>query len=161
MLPATVEHLDALSRDAPSFSALIGSPVPAGWPEFPEAVDFTLARLRHHPDEFQWWMHLFLADGVLVGSGGYVGPPVDATVEIGYEIAPAFRGRGLATAAARALIVKAGEQVTTVLAHTAPAESASTGVLRRLGFRLSREVPHDELGIAWRWELATSHPPAG
>jgi [ribosomal protein S5]-alanine N-acetyltransferase len=99
----------------------------------------------------------------LVGPGGYVGPPVDATVEIGYEIAPAFRGRGLATAAAQALIDKAGEQVATVLAHTAAAENASTGVLRRLGFRLIREVPDDELGITWRWELTTSrrHPGSG
>ena len=50
----TVEHLDALSRDIPSFGALIGSPVPAGWPEFPEAVGFTLSRLREHPEEAQW-----------------------------------------------------------------------------------------------------------
>jgi RimJ/RimL family protein N-acetyltransferase len=82
--------------------------VPAGWPEFPEAIGFTIAKLEERPDEAQWWMHLFFdADGLLVGSGGFVGPPVDGVAEIGYEIAPEFRGRGYATAAARAMVAKA------------------------------------------------------
>jgi [ribosomal protein S5]-alanine N-acetyltransferase len=77
LLPATVEHLVALQSDSTAFGRLIGSPVPDGWPEFPESIVFTLDRLREQPDEGDWWMHFFLADDALVGSGGFVGPPQD------------------------------------------------------------------------------------
>jgi RimJ/RimL family protein N-acetyltransferase len=157
VLPATVEHLKALRADRLGLAALLGSCVPDGWPEFPEAVDFTLARLAEHPHEADWWMHFFLADGaaVLIGSGGFVGPPVNGVVEIGYEIAPAFRERGLATAAARALIDKAvaSGRVRTIIAHTRPDENPSTGVLRRLSFRCRGEFTDPLEGPVWRWEL--------
>ena len=75
----------------------MASPVPAGWPEFPESITFSIAKLKERPDEADWWMHLFLdPDGRLVGSGGFVGPPANGVAEIGYEIAPEFRGRGYA-----------------------------------------------------------------
>ncbi len=104
LLPATTAHLDALERDRDAFGALIGSAVPDGWPEFPESIGFTRDRLAAHPDEADWWMHFFLlpGSGELVGSGGFVGPPRDGTVEIGYEIAPAYRGRRLGVGAAAA-----------------------------------------------------------
>lgn len=155
LVPATVEHLGALRSDPAAFGRMIGSPVPAGWPEFGESIEFTLARLTDHPDQGDWWMHFFLAGGVLVGSGGFVGPPADGVVEFGYEIAPAFRRRGLATAAARAMIDKAVAtgQVDTVIAHTLAYENPSTGVLRRLGFRWAGEVTHPDDGTVWRWEL--------
>lgn len=157
LVTATVEHLTALRADPAALGALIGSPVPAGWPEFPEAIDFTLTQLADHPDQADWWMHFFLAGGVLVGSGGFVGPPSDGAVEIGYEIAPAFRERGLATAAAAAMIAKAvaSNQVNTVIAHTLAHENPSTGVLRRLGFRWVRELADPDEGAVWRWELGS------
>ena len=159
MIPATVQHLEALQVEPEAFAALIGSPVPAGWPEFPEAVDFTLATLRDRPHEHQWWMHFFLADGVLVGSGGFVGPPSDGTVEIGYEIAPAFRGRGYATAAARAMVAKAATTgVAMVIAHTLPTDNPSTRVLRKVGFTFAGEVATEADGTVWRWEQTSVQP---
>jgi hypothetical protein len=35
-----------------------------------------------------------LANGQLVGSGGFAAPPMGRTVEIGYEVAPDFGGTG-------------------------------------------------------------------
>jgi [ribosomal protein S5]-alanine N-acetyltransferase len=155
LLPATIEHLVALRSDPASFGRLIGSPVPEGWPEFPESIDFTLDRLREHPGEGDWWMHFFLSGDALVGSGGFVGPPQDGVVEIGYELAPALRGRGLGTAAAKALVEKARATgaVTTVIANTLAHDNPSTGVLRRLGFGWTRELVDPEDGPIWRWEL--------
>jgi RimJ/RimL family protein N-acetyltransferase len=103
-------------------------------------------------------MHFFLADSGarLVGSGGFVGPPQNGVVEIGYEIAPEFRGRGLATAAARAMIGKAkasSSRISTIVAHTLPDHNASTSVLRRLGFQHAGEVEDPDEGTVWRWEL--------
>jgi RimJ/RimL family protein N-acetyltransferase len=128
VLAATVEQLKMLRTDRAAFGVLLGSEAPDGWPAFPESIEFTIAQLTEHPHQADWWMHFFLAYGgsLLVGSGGFVGPPVDGVVEIGYEIAPAYRERGLATEATRAM---------------------------RLGFRWSREVTHAEDGDLWRWEL--------
>ncbi|WP_264015155.1 GNAT family N-acetyltransferase [[Mycobacterium] manitobense] len=158
LMPATVEHLTALRADRNAFGELLGADVPDGWPEFPESVEFTITQLTEHPHQADWWMHFFLADNGarLVGSGGFVGPPHNGVVEIGYEIAPEFRGRGLATAAARAMIGKAkasSNRLSTIVAHTLPDHNASTSVLRRLGFRHAGEVEDPDEGTVWRWEL--------
>ncbi|MGE2715916.1 GNAT family N-acetyltransferase [Mycolicibacterium litorale] len=161
LLPATVEHLTALREDRGAFGELLGTAVPDGWPEFPEAIDFTIDRLTEHPHQAGWWMHFFLADGgaLLVGSGGFAGPPSGGAVEFGYEIAPEYRNRGLATAAARAMIDKAlstSNAVATMVAHTLARENPSTGVLRRLGFTRVAELVDVEDGPLWRWELSVS-----
>jgi [ribosomal protein S5]-alanine N-acetyltransferase len=158
LLPATVEYLLALQSDPAAFGLLIGSDVPASWPEFPESIGFSIDRLRDHPDEAGWWMHFFLADDRLIGSGGFVGPPRDGVVEIGYELAPKFRGRGLGIAAARALVEKAcaTNTVATVIANTLAQDNPSTGVLRRLGFSQTQELVDPEDGPIWQWELAAT-----
>jgi ribosomal-protein-alanine N-acetyltransferase len=162
LLPATTTHLEALRDDRASLGRLLGSPVPDGWPEFPEAVDFTLARLAEHPDQAAWWMHFFLSDGVLVGSGGYVGPPRDGVVEFGYEIAPQYRGRGLGRAAARAMVEQAfATGVTEVVAHTLPELNASARLLVDLGFTRGEPVESSEDGSVWPWRLSRETWSAG
>jgi ribosomal-protein-alanine N-acetyltransferase len=154
IVPATIEVLESF-HDADDFARRIASPVPAGWPEFPEGIEFTIDKLRERPDQAGWWLHLFFdSTGRLVGSGGFVGPPDDGVVEIGYEIAPAFRGNGYATTAARAMVEKARTEggVHTVIAHTLASDGPSTSVLRRVGFRFAGEVPDEEQGTVWRWE---------
>ena len=91
--------------------------------------------------------------GALIGSGGFVAPPVDRTVEIGYEVAPAFRGRGFGTAAARALVERAvaSGEVDHVTAHTLPGPNPSTGVLSSLGFRHIGDQEDPEVGTVWAW----------
>jgi ribosomal-protein-alanine N-acetyltransferase len=155
VIPATVETLTELTRDRAAFGAMLGVDVPDGWPEFAGAVEFTIDHLRSHPDERQWWTHYFVADALLVGSGGFAGPPQHGVAELGYEIAPVHRGRGFATAAARALVQKAWEsgEVTTVIAHTRPGSNPSTGVLTKLGFTRGADVLDPDDGPLWRWEL--------
>ncbi len=45
LLPATITLLQAFNDDHERFAELIGSAIPDGWPEFPEAVAFTLEYL--------------------------------------------------------------------------------------------------------------------
>src|SRR5215203_4266245 len=45
LVPATVPLLTVLDDDRTLFCELIGSPIPDGWPEFPEAIGFTLEHL--------------------------------------------------------------------------------------------------------------------
>jgi RimJ/RimL family protein N-acetyltransferase len=120
LIPATVALLNALSDDPSHFAELIGSPVPDGWPEFPEAIGFTLA-------------HLVTA--------------------IGYEVAPAFRGRRFGVTAARALVecaVASGE-VDHVIAHTLPGPNPSTGVLVSLGFQHVDDLEEPDARVVWEW----------
>ena len=93
------------------------------------------------------------ATGRLLGSGGFAAPPTDRTVEIGYEIAPAVRGQGRGTAAARALVDRAvaSGEVDHVLAHALPGPNPSTGVLESLGFEHTDNQEDSEAGVVWEW----------
>lgn len=156
LVAATEPLLEALRVSRARFAALLGSAVPEGWPEFPEAVDFTLERLRITPGQDRAWSTQFFVDGAtgrLLGSGGFAGPPSARTVEIGYEIAPEFRGRGFGTAAARALVERAvsSGEVDHVVAHTLPGPNPSTGVLVSLGFEHTGDQTDAEVGAVWEW----------
>ena len=167
LVPATVPLLDALTEDLPRFEELIGSPAPDGWPEFPEAIAFTLAHLRDAPEADRPWSMQFFVDratGRLVGSGGYSAPPAERTVEIGYEVAPEFRGQRFGVNAARALVehaVASGE-VDHVTAHTLPGPNPSTGVLVSLGFEHVADQEDPEVGTVWEWRWTwLPEPPFG
>ena len=83
LVPATVSLLNALTEDRARFGELVGSSVPDGWPEFPEAIAFTLQHLRTAPEaDRPWSMQLFVdhETGRLLGSGGIaLGHPIGAT----------------------------------------------------------------------------------
>lgn len=161
LVAATVPMLEALTSDRSRFSELIGSPVPDGWPEFPEAIGFTLERLQNASEaDRRWSMQLFVdeANGQLVGSGGFAAPPVERTVEIGYEVAPGFRGHGYGSAAARALVERAvaGGEVDHVIAHTLPGPNPSAGVLVALDFEHVGDQHDPEVGVIWTWRWTRS-----
>jgi len=155
IIPATHVHLEAFVRDRQELSELLGSSIPEGWPEFPEAIPHTLEVLGGRPDESEWWMYFFVDDatGILVGSGGFAGSPAEGQVEIGYEIAPEFRRRGYATSATQALVQKAiaSGQVDRVIAHTLASDERSAGVLRAAGFIEGERFTHPDDGELVRW----------
>ena len=73
----------------------------------------------------------------VVAAGGYFGPPDQSGgVEIGYSVATAFRGRGIASELVAALVANgfAYLNVTCIIAHTSNANPASITVLRTCGF---------------------------
>jgi RimJ/RimL family protein N-acetyltransferase len=80
---------------------------------------------------------LIADEGRVVGDCGWFGPPdPEGTVEIGYGLSPAFRRRGLGTAAVRSLLewVEAQEGVTRVTARIEATNVASRRLIERLGF---------------------------
>lgn len=156
---ATVDYLDEYERDPALLGRALGVRMPGGgYPEFPEAFAYVRELLAEHPGQGGWWMYFFIdrAAGALVGSGGYKGPPADGLVEIGYEIAPEFRGSGYASEAARLLVTRALEHdaVQAVQAHTLPEENASTAVLVKCGFVKIGTVTEVDAGDVWQWRFA-------
>lgn len=147
LVPATAALLAAELGSREMLAGLLGATVPTDWPPGEHdrgAVEFFRARLVERPDAvgwYGWYAVLRLpapASSVLIGSGGYFGPPdAEGTVEIGYSILPAYRGRGFATELARALVDRAFSiaGVARVVAHTTPENVASVKVLERCGFR--------------------------
>lgn len=90
-----------------------------------------------------------------LGFGGFVAPPDDTgAVEIGYLTFPAHEGQGVASVVAAGLIGIARQHgISEVIAHTLPAENASTAVLRRNGFERDGEAQDPDEGTVWRWRL--------
>lgn len=81
-------------------------------------------------------------------------PPTDPQPVV--RIEPARQGRGIATAATRAMVERARTAgVATVIAHTLAGPNPSTAVLGRCGFTHvgTVEDPDGDVGEVWRWEL--------
>jgi RimJ/RimL family protein N-acetyltransferase len=161
LIPCDLAMLRAIVSGRDVLAAHLGVAVPDGWPEFPEAYQHALELLDEHLDVGGWWTYVFVApgEGALVGSGGFKGKPdADGVVEIGYEIAPSFRGRGFATEAAEGLtrFAFADAAVRSVIAHTLPRSNASTRVLDRIGMRHDGIAEDPEDGTVWRWRLDRS-----
>ena len=98
---------------------------------------------------------LYVLEGerVVIGSGGVKAPPLaDGEVEIGYGLAPAWRGRGYATRAARILTDEALAQgASRVSAFTTPENTASWKLLQRIGYLRDGETIDPDDGLVWRW----------
>lgn len=155
-----LEHKVAFHRGRLALSGLLGVAVPLEWPEFPEA--FTLpgsgAVSVGEPEPNRWPGYLFVdrRKGALIGNGGYSGEPNQAgEVEVGYEVAPAYRNLGYASEAVRALVDNAlqDSEVTAVIAHTLAVENASVQVLRKVGFQWDGEMVSEDAGAIWRWRI--------
>jgi RimJ/RimL family protein N-acetyltransferase len=102
-----------------------------------------------------WICYLAEEQGSWVGTCGFAGPPSAGEVEIAYFTFPGQEGRGVATRMATALIAQAGPVAARLglrlVAHTLPQESASTSILRRLGFGLLGPIDHPDDGTVWKW----------
>jgi ribosomal-protein-alanine N-acetyltransferase len=161
LVDMTVELLDAAIDDQVRLGRLLAAAVAAGWEGFPEALP-VLRRFCAEGwgggagGDGRWGGLFFLLETprVLVGMGGYKGgPSPDGVVEIGYAVAPEFRGRGLATLATRLMLRRAFAEPTiaAVDAHTLAQDNPSTRVLRRTGFQKIGEMVDPDEGPIWHW----------
>jgi len=161
LVPCELSHFEALINDESRLAALLQVEIDPDWLGFdaareamPHAYDF----LKTHPSALGWWTYLFIhkPDRTLIGLGGFKGEVTDdGMVEIGYEIAPTYRRRGLASEAAQGMIDHsfAHADVKRVDAHTLPERNASTGVLEKVGMKLLGAVIDPDDGKVWHWSL--------
>ena len=141
----------------------LGVAVVAGWDVFPRSIERARHQLEQDRDAARWGSRLFVAGEppALVGWGGFKGPPRDGAVELGYAVAPAREGRGLATAAVRAMVEEAfaDPAVRAVIAHTLPEPGPSPRVLEKAGFRFAGDVT-EHGRAAWRFRILDGALPA-
>lgn len=135
LVPASYDASLAVVTGAdPGPSLLPLTPGP-GWPT--EDTVTALRPLAEHGapgDDGGWWVTV---SGEVIGEcGWHGGPDADGAVELGYALAPAFRGQGLGTEAVGVLCAWADTQpgVTTLTARVLPGNEPSVRLLRRLGF---------------------------
>ena len=144
LAPATVALARAEIGDRGEFGRLLGAVVPDNWPPetAADALALFLSWLEAAPDRvgwFGWYALAGIGDAglpVLVGGGGFLGPPKGGTVKIGYSMLPEFQRQGYATEMVGGLVRWALAQsgVDLVTAETEWANPASVRVLEKAGF---------------------------
>jgi ribosomal-protein-alanine N-acetyltransferase len=163
LVVADAPLLDAALKGRRALADALGVAVVEGWDVFPHSIRRVRAQLGEDPGSARWGTRLFVAGEppALVGWGGFKGPPRDGAVELGYAIAPAREGRGIATAAVRAMLEEAfaDPAVTAVVAHTLPEPGPSPRVLEKAGFAFEGDVTERGLG-AWRFRILDAALPA-
>ena len=164
--PAPVEFIEALERqDLRAAERVMHVIIPAGWLEGPAHwMRLRIRQLREAPALDRWLLHaMVLRSGggdapprTMVGHCGYHGAP-DATgmVEIGYQVAPAFRRRGYAIEAVRALIANAfaHPEVRRVRAAIRPDNEPSLALTTQLGFVKTGEQIDEIDGLEHIFEM--------
>lgn len=159
LIPAGEAWLAALVAGPGSFTMLSDLRVADGFDDFPGTLRFSLDRVRRAPArELGWWAPLLFVEreeNLVIGMGGYKGPPIGGSVEVGYVVAPSHRGLGFATEALAGLVAAAFKQrrVERVIAHTIPSPGPSPRVLEKCGFARKGDGLDPHHGIVWRWEL--------
>jgi ribosomal-protein-alanine N-acetyltransferase len=134
-----------------------------GYP-LPDTHDGVGFLVRHGVEDFGFYLVVRLDNEAIVGEIGFVGPPKEGAVMIGYAIVPEARGRGYATEAIAAISDWALAQpgVGEVRAQTLPDNEASIRALLRAGFteiepaeKVRRFALLNQRGLS-----ATSSPPS-
>jgi RimJ/RimL family protein N-acetyltransferase len=132
----------ALPDDRPTAARLLGSNLPDAWPQ-PDLLDILPIQASTEPDleRFGAWVIVERATNTVVGDIGFLGPPVDGEIEIGFSVIPDRRRRGYASEAARSLVAWALDQpgIGEVVARSDVDNEASAATLRAAGFTAEAE----------------------
>ena len=159
LIPCDTKILESAIKGNEFLAQKLKVSVQDNWTEFGVgALQYSLDRLIASAEENGWWTYfpIHKEDNNLIGSGGYKGKPTtEGIVELGYEIAPGYRNRGLATEMTKGLIENAfkDKRVKLIIAHTLGEENPSTNVLQKCGFEKVLEINDPDDGLIWKWEL--------
>lgn len=142
--PAAVEA--GLAGDVAGVAALLGVAVPEDLLAQASGLAFARERLAEDPAYQPWSMRAIVlrAERRMVGSIRFHTRPdpeelhgtARNAVELGYGVFPAYRGRGYAQEAARAVMgwAQAAHGIRNFVASVSPGNAASLAVVARLGF---------------------------
>jgi len=111
-----------------------------------------LEQIERDPASAEWIARAAVAepDGVVVGHGGFHGPPDESgTVEVAYSVDPAHRRRGYAKAMLASLVQRARDEpsVRAVRASIRPDNTGSLATIAGFGFKKVGEQWDAEDGL--------------
>ena len=150
----TVEDFRMMSRSHQEFLTTTGLTAAEG-ALLPE--EFLADLVEKYAKQPEWLGFLALSDGQIVGSGVFKDPPTEGWTEIGYGVAPAVEGQGVATQITAWLCEYAASHgATTVRANTLPVAPASQKVLKKNGFTFVGIFEDPEDGTVHRYEKQLS-----
>lgn len=158
LLACDTQMISLLIEDVHRFESVYGFNLVDQWTSFGTApLHYTLNQLSD-PSQSNWWTYLTVLKRTnsVIGTGGYKGKPdLSNCVEIGYEIAPAFRKNAFGLEVASALIFDAfqNRMVDSIVAHTLPEKNASTAILLKCGMQFISTIEDPEDGLIWKWQL--------
>jgi ribosomal-protein-alanine N-acetyltransferase len=139
--------------DLPLALALWGDPAVTAWLSGPLSEASIRSRLEREIRQqtelgMQYWPVFLLATHEHIGCAG-LRPKAEGLLELGYYLKPAFWGSGLATEAARAVAEYAFTRLgaEALFAGHHPANTASRGVLTKLGFERTGEEFYEPSGM--------------
>jgi RimJ/RimL family protein N-acetyltransferase len=141
------------------------SPVPLNPVFLTDGFRSTFARratqLLEHPEDEPWVTGVIWDEdlGVAVGAAGFHGSPdADGMVEIGYSVDPAYRRRGYARAAFRALLDRAyaDPAVTVFRTSISPDNEPSLALSDSFGLLPNGEQWDEEDGLELIFEIPTT-----
>ena len=150
LVPATIALARAGIADRVEFAGLLNAVVPAAWPpeSLADALPLFLTWIEAAPDQTGWFGWYAVStqqlagdshdlQRVLVGGGGFLGPPADGNVQMGYSVLPEFQNIGIATELVNTLTEWAFNDpgLQHINAETEWANPASCRVLAKAGFR--------------------------
>lgn len=139
------EHGPALLEFERVNRTFFAASIPDRGDEFFKEFDSRLRTLLDEQDEGRHYFHVLVgADGEIVGRVNLV-DVADGSAELGYRIARHASGRGVATAAVRAICVRAGAAygLSSLRAVTTLDNAPSLAVLARTGFEAVGEEEVD------------------
>lgn len=163
----------SLEGDRERAEALLGLALPRPWPDRPDLLRLRLGQLEADPSWEPWLTRLIELRSArrAIGVIGFHGPPGGAWlaelapggVEFGYTVYAPWRRRGFALEASRALVAWAVRTagVTTFALSMSPANEASIGLARKLGFSRAGSWQHEERGLedVYRLDVGVSTVP--
>lgn len=133
----------ALPHDRETAARLLAATLPSNWPQR-DLLDLLpiQAAATSEEERFGVWVMVERETNHVVGDVGFMGPPDDDIVELGFSVIIDRRRRGYATEAARAMVEWALREpaVRRVVAHCDADNPASIRVLERVGFVRTEEA---------------------
>lgn len=148
--PATLSAL--IAGDLPAASAAAGVELSQYLVDESWLWRVRLEQIQQDPSSADWVARAAIAepDGVVVGHGGFHGPPDEhGVVEVAYSVDPLHRRRGYAKAMLKSLLARADADpaVTAVRASIRPDNVGSRAVIAGLGFKKIGEQWDPEDGL--------------
>ena len=126
-------------------------PLAAGWPLAETADTLRLFAEHAQADDDGGWLVVLRETGEVIGDCGWRGgPDATGTAEIGYGVAPTYRGQGYGREAVEAMVqwCRSDPATRRLTASVHPDNAASRRLVERLGFRLASTT-----GTALLYEL--------